>query len=1033
MSLDLSACGVSIASQGISRLLNTAGERTVASLSLFGDAALARIIESTQNPTYVPLWLSLGNRKRETPFQFSFTLSAIASLEGTTGVVTAYTNPLGHSGGPSKNGEILFRQQGVAGYTNLPIRGIRTPACTFFIYREGELVGTVNRNSNAVRFANGQTTVSGGFDAAVTSSPNYQSDYEIEDVGVDVIVAYRAEWKNASVGTIYTEKNNFAIPGFNEERAPYGELGYGDTRPNGRIRASQDNRFAGGSYSIDLYLTGGAIDVFDDVTAQDGSYLIVARYGANCLPPWYAEKTQGGTNQTGAGGFRYSFFSFVVDTIRPVAVFRQWDDFIEGFPPPQAIVALGNIPAYGSELIYRPDFFGGAEAPTLTGNVPTVKDFSGNRDTGIDVSGLAPGNYTVAAASGQVFDKARNAPLISPNIEFTVHALPESLQAGANGAKGIFSYAGPEDEIFPVFSAPVSLLLTFDKPVIGITKRNFSLSGYTADSLTPVDQSVGFSDLPAENCESPRPAPTRQSPVGIVDIVRRDEQTLAITLNADMQLPNMLWKIVFTPDANVFVRSEQMTQWKYEFIKPANSVDCQPPVNEEEKWSILFNDEWYLAKIRDGQWKREVDDGESIRYEDISIPTPQRCILSSRFAWVSEQPQSWHRDVIDTSSSGGASVNACSITDEVEVDRSASKTPVSEIATIESAVLPASVGDFFPCNGAAPYVPQMPPDQDAAASVPYSYFGLSTTIYPATPARVSACAAPSEEQRHSSAVFSADNISSITATLELKPVLGYATLNSANVITTVGPNTAINPSEKLPWGLFNYCAFLYRAGPSFPLVPYQDDDMPVALAYVSDAVYQRPGGTGQRFADFTLPYSDPIQFMSSVDGLPFCQNRYVAAATEPTRLGGVLGCVRGTASLAQDSGESGSFSVSRDSWSIVLSRELTTYPGIMTSAAGPLAITISGKVVVSGSATRPKLVRGNDFIWREDGEETSSVGVSIPYSATMTLTPEEEQLLATGQSIVLPSGIMCRRSTREEDFGPITTNRNWHFWRIQAS
>jgi hypothetical protein len=94
----------------------------------------------------------------------------------------------------------------------------------------------------------------------------------------------------------------------------------------------------------------------------------------------------------------------------------------------------------------------------------------------------------------------------------------------------------------------------------------------------------------------------------------------------------------------------------------------------------------------------------------------------------------------------------------------------------------------------SPFAPQVPPSLDEATDVPYSYFGLSTTLFPSPP-KALPCPAPGAAQPHSSLILGGGDITSLTVSVSGNeyfkfPMTFSASLNgescSQNVWANVG-------------------------------------------------------------------------------------------------------------------------------------------------------------------------------------------------------------------------------------------------------
>lgn len=105
--------------------------------------------------------------------------------------------------------------------------------------------------------------------------------------------------------------------------------------------------------------------------------------------------------------------------------------------------------------------------------------------------------------------------------------------------------------------------------------------------------------------------------------------------------------------------------------------------------------------------------------------------------------------------------------DFIDADGDGENAPTKDVSVSSTNGLrPRFDSPYYPeysSSSAAGFLPRVPPsatDPDDAVGR-FGYWGIGTTLYPSPPALVDECAPPAEAQRHSSAIFSANEITSL--------------------------------------------------------------------------------------------------------------------------------------------------------------------------------------------------------------------------------------------------------------------------------
>jgi hypothetical protein len=432
----------------------------------------------------------------------------------------------------------------------------------------------------------------------------------------------------------------------------------------------------------------------------------------------------------------------------------------------------------------------------------------------------------------------------------------------------------------------------------------------------------------------------------IESVEQQDPTTFRLTLKAGKQLPGTQWRIVFQPNANVIADTGE---------------DTEP------------------------------------------------CILAARFAWI--LPQENVRQLIDTTTRL-TTVNQRTVDETVTIGDLASvsaavaepdpeQPPAITLASSSTVSLPASGGIFHANHDADSFSPNAPSDADAATSVPYSYFGMSTTIYPSPARLLSACAAPLEPQKHFSAMMAANNYTTITAQMATHVRVNGKTYAAALFV----PDTTGRPHASFST---NY----------------------------EDAEYFASNGwfTGDTEADAVVLnrwFFGPFSLSHVSDGLSLSQNQWAAAASSEQAALPIWdkGRVFGNWTLANSNGTL----YASSSATLAAARVAQEYPGLNTASAGDLTLTLKITASTRAEATRLVLVDGKPEEVVFPNFRTAQHNREIVFH----LSKSQEVALATGSSvqIVVPD-VSRKRSPVTDPNSPLPgriEDINRHVWTLQAS
>ncbi len=251
---------------------------------------------------------------------------------------------------------------------------------------------------------------------------------------------------------------------------------------------------------------------------------------------------------------------------------------------------------------------------------------------------------------------------------------------------------------------------------------------------------------------------------------------------------NPLTEIDLVFDKNVVILDETMTQAattpadEEEYLLEALEVkgkDVSTGADKEAEVESIrrLSDRRFRLKLSDGdqtdyntQWAisfKPVHGAEGSEKSRVSVTKPittdgpltygqcQPCLLGCRFMWCIVQDPSIGRELVDTMSYPITTTPASSVTELIPTPTTeGDEDAPSEVITATAGVnVEPALGSFHSEPDPPTFVPGVPSSLDAAASVPFSYFGFPTTINPSPAMTLPACASPSAAQRHSSMIF----------------------------------------------------------------------------------------------------------------------------------------------------------------------------------------------------------------------------------------------------------------------------------------
>ena len=697
----------------------------------------------------------------------------------------------------------------------------------------------------------------------------------------------------------------------------------------------------GGSGTLTIEPSGAILGTFGEETSPEGSYLVVSKYDDDCMPSgWQGQRNYDNVDDgwQGLGGYRsyqatlgltvteprrlsqrrYEFNSFVVDKTPPSIVARQVNDFVVGDWPTE--VNVSSVDYFTG--IYRIE-----ASPLFVADEPVVGGFT-HRAEYVTRPPVMGDQGFYRATNPLLKDRAHNVPLLTPAVEFTIHD-------EMSGAKSTFVAQGENETLR---TSPLTTLdLAFDKPVVGVLKRHFTIESYGRRDDNTFGQIATGSVIES--------------------VTQHDETTFQLLLKAEKQMAGTQWRITFQPDGDVVA-----------------------------------------------------DMGEST----------EPCILAARFAWI--RPQANVRQLIDTASGSQFTIgNTASVSASV-AEPAPGQPPATALASSSTVSLPASGGSFHSNHDADSFSPNAPPHPDTATSVPYSYFGMGTTIYPSPARLLSACAAPSEPQKHFSAMMAANNYTTITAHMATHVPLNGKTYAGRLVV----PDTTGRPHAQF--------------SPNWESV----------VASIEELVGSNlPAGYNLAAYFLQRWFFGPLSFTAS-SGLGIAsQNQWAAAGSSEQYVTVIRGETRQRLGIfdivpVDDIGE---LYFTRGSASMAATRVVQEYAGLSTAVPGDLVLAM--RVPVTTRVAIERLMRVLDYVetpptgspinhykW-EMQSFPNYAGASQTYDALFHLSKSQEHALASGSAVqVVVPNTSSRATPVTDPNSPIPggiEDINRHVWTLQAS
>jgi hypothetical protein len=843
--------------------------------------------------------------------------------------------------------------------------------------------------------------------ASLRAIPIVLIDYVAGQTGLVRLSGNRVGWRGAD-GFDYTGGINTTVSlgggdGLGEYTATYvpggGNLVSFESATYFHVNTGDRFRIAvrdGGSGTLSITPSGAILGTFNDATNQDGSYLVITRYDDDCLPSISPQKQfddidddwlgVGGVRRVLQSGMwmdiprrfsqrRYEFNSFVVDKTPPSIVARQVDDFVVGSEPEWLNFAAADR-VQATPLLF-------ADEPVIGDNGGTNWAFYTTRPTG---PGMPPGYYR--AANSVLKDRAHNFPLLTPAVEFTIH---EEM----SGAKATF--AVPQGQSMSRTSPLQTVDLVFDKTVVGITKRNFTIEAYGSRPDGTYGEIQFDDDL------------SRIAPTNIVFMEFPQPNRCRITFDTTTQLRGTLWRIVFQPDEGVIAaEAAGFGSLSFVYDTAREATDGTPARLEACFWRNEDAQGNYQIISYDSTSKKWVFFGTANEF--FGMPSGEPCILAARLAWIVKQPEENIRQVIDVSGFD-VEIGTTSSVSTLVAEPDPAALPVTKLASSANVLLPASGGQFHSTHDADSFIPNAPPNPDGPVEQPHSYFGLTSTIYPSPARRVSACAAPRSSQKHFSLLMSENDYTTITATMSHVPMNGEWVASY------------IDGSGK---------PFEVASGPHFQFSPFWEEP-PARVETPDGYLYPQPGNIFLQ-----KPFSGPFTF-SPYDtfGNLLPPNSWSGSGVASQFWAPVWGPIRGPDTFLVPSDFIGSSYWSSGS-SMRAYRMTHEIPGLATAVPGDLVLAMVLTASWWATVTR-------DWVVRQDGKNVIVPNTYTTGSASETRyvylhlsKAQEHQLATTGSVQVVTDGISQKwvgtpdpRPGIPLNLGDITKNR--HVWTLSAS
>jgi hypothetical protein len=479
-----------------------------------------------------------------------------------------------------------------------------------------------------------------------------------------------------------------------------------------------------------------------DATSGEGSYLVTVTptgsygYPSTAIP----------TNK--------DFFSFVIDRKKPVVGFAPLDDiFALGVVPNSVLTSTKPLAApscpdeeSADGFLPRPLFFDG------------VNNFLKQDGVNATTLGATPGTYTLQAFSvSQCHDFSGNNPDQSFSQSWTVHAKhanhrPESQVGGHSYYGAVPAIEQPGLLTREYYRARLqsekitSLKLTFDRPVDASTVDASQVT-LRANGVPVGGCTIEQADATTRNWRINIPAGVQNSatflmleydPSGDVmtaDVFPEVHYPTKDDFPTDQQRMAELFRLVFISDNDNrrYSVSVNPATFAISYVEIAgNPLDWNGNPYDPEPSAIAARASWLMADT--GGWPRMIDTSSVLR------------------GFVVGRAAS-----IGASSSINMQQNDLAIVSIGGIGIAAESSPGNRL-TVGGTEVPPLVQpqQDFTDFGLVPtsvnyegFIPRVPV---TGATGPFSYWGLGTTIDPSPPALVAQCAAPSEQQWHSSAI-----------------------------------------------------------------------------------------------------------------------------------------------------------------------------------------------------------------------------------------------------------------------------------------
>lgn len=697
-----------------------------------------------------------------------------AAVDGGGAVVTAMTPCFGgllSAGDTSGNGEFAYllidrlagygTSQAIGGFTNSAPVSFRGNECsTLTVYRDGDLVGTIEQQASGLSLAksalsanvslSGDGTAASPFAGFISDSKTFEAGpgnqsftLTASGAGLMRLRAKLGRWQSITTSVVAT---------FTNDRSA--ENGGSIIDRYYTVTAKQAITVTVGTSSPQMD-TGVGFAPYDLSTELGPIFIIPSLFGRFELTETQKAlfSNQGSYLVIGSHGepgelardnstLRLSRDYTSIYSAKAAQPLHCFTSLVVLTEPPSVAVRQSN------------DIY-------FTGSTRTVSLSFGE----VHFENPYPQILSNRSLSAPIVDVAGNAAFSVSPVTYTVHEIPSDEKRGASSS--FIPFAGTASLIFQESIGWIDLV--FDRPV----------SGVNAGMVSIVRQSP------------PSGASQTFSPV---EFARRNGEMSAYRITLPTQDFNTQWKITFAPTTAVGTWPAGTRLESY------SSQDAFPPLGIA---GIVYEDESSGSEYVWDDVTEAYRVTQSTDYEEHGTTR-----LAARFMWAIGKDKSIGRYVDDTTCTAPAwvtkrasltsTMSASTVSASVPIDRKAK----SRIASSNDMWLPPKAGQFrasLPAVGLETFVPRMPYDQDSHTETDaVSYYGLTTTIYPAAPSRICECAAPSEAQIHASLMFGEQTISAITAKLKKAGAeFFWGGLNFPYVFNLIpGPSPDNTPSLK---------------------------------------------------------------------------------------------------------------------------------------------------------------------------------------------------------------------------------------------